>query len=103
MGSFDFAQIADLVAIYILDTQCCFLDLWNIGLYRSDRLISIPNSNGPLTLKIQKKVIRAFEYMGLRIEIISNLKIVDFLDVTFNLSNNSCKLDIIDFYPSITK
>ena len=31
---------------------------------------------------MQKKIIRAFEYKGLKIEINSNFKIVDFLDVT---------------------
>ena len=50
MGSFDAAQIADLVGIYILDTLGRVLDLKNIRIYRDDGLISIPNSNGPLTL-----------------------------------------------------
>ena len=36
-----------LVGIYILDMLRRFLDLNNIGIYRDDRLISIPNSNGP--------------------------------------------------------
>ena len=45
----------------------------------------MPNSNGPPTSKIQKKVVRAFKYMGLKIEISSNLKIVNFLDVNLNL------------------
>ena len=91
MVLFDSAQIADLVGIYILDTLGRFLNLDNIGIYRDDRLISIPNRNGPLTSKIQKNVIRAFRYMGLKIETSSNLKIIKFLDVTPNLNNNSFK------------
>ena len=47
-------------------------------MYGNDGLISIPNSNEPLTSKTQKKVIRAFKYMELKIEICSNLKIVNF-------------------------
>ena len=43
MGSFDSAQIANIEGIYILDTLGRFLDLNNIGLYRSN------NTNGPLT------------------------------------------------------
>ena len=78
MGSSDFALIADLVGIYILDTLGRFLDLSNIRIYRDDGLISIPNRNDSLTSKIQKKVIRAFEYMGLKTEISSNLKIINF-------------------------
>ena len=77
MGLFDSAQIADLVGIYILDTLERFLNLNCINIYR-DELISISNSNGLLTSKMQKKVIRAFKNMGLKIEISSNLKIVNF-------------------------
>ena len=76
MRSFDSVEIADFVGIYILDALGRFLNLSNI--YRDDGLISIPNSNGTLASKIQKKVIRAFKYMGLKIEISSNLKIVHF-------------------------
>ena len=57
------------------------IDLKNIRLYRNDGLISITNSNGPLTSKMQNKIIRAFEYMGLKIEISFNLKVVNFLVV----------------------
>ena len=53
----------------------------NIGIYRDDGLISISNINEPITSKIQKKLIIAFPY----------LKIVNFLDVTLNLNNNSYK------------
>ena len=60
------------------------------GLYRDDGLLYIPNSNGPLSSSIQKRIIRAFKFLGIRIEI-SNIKIVNFLDVTLDLSNNSYK------------
>ena len=38
MGSFDSAQITDLVGMHILDTQINFLDLSHIELYRNDGL-----------------------------------------------------------------
>ena len=91
MWSFDSAQISDLVGMYILDTHGNFLDLRNVRICRGDGLISIPNINGPLTSEIQKKVIRVFKYKGLKIEISSNLKIVNLLDVTLNLNDNSYK------------
>ena len=59
MGSFD---SADLVGIYTLDTLDKFLDLKNVGIYRDDGLIFIPNCNGRLTSKKQKEVFRV--YMG---------------------------------------
>ena len=48
MGSYDLAQIADLIGIYILDS----LDRIKVHLYRDDSLIFIPESNGPKTSKI---------------------------------------------------
>ena len=90
MGSFDCVQIADQVGIYILDTLGRFINSNSIGIY--DGLISIPNGNRSLTSKIQKKVIRTFEYMGLKIKISSNFKIVNFFAITLNLNDNSYKL-----------
>ena len=91
LGSFNSAQIADLVAIYILDTLGRIVNFNQIGLYRDDESIFIQNSNGPKTSKLQKKIIRAFRSLGLRIEISFNLEIVNFLGVTFNLDNKSFK------------
>ena len=51
----------------------------------------IPKSNGPLCSSIQKRIIRALKFLGFKIEISSNIKIVNFLDVTLDLSNNSYK------------
>ena len=62
-----------------------------VGLYRDDGLLFIPNSNGPLSSSIQKRIIRAFKFWGFKIEISSNIKIVNFLDVTLDLSSNSYK------------
>ena len=62
-----------------------------VGLYRDDGLLYIPNSNGPLSSSIQKMIIRAFKFLGFKIEISSNIKIVNFLDVTLDLSSNSNK------------
>ena len=60
MRSFDSDQIANQIGIYILYTQGRFLNLNWIGIYKDDGLISIPNSNEPLTSKIEKKIIRDF-------------------------------------------
>ena len=62
-----------------------------IYIYRDDGIIFILNSNGLNTSKIQKKIIRAFNLLGLLIEIVSNLETVDFIDVTFNLNNGTFK------------
>ena len=62
-----------------------------MGLYRDDGIIFIPESNAPKTSNILKKIIKAFKLLGLRIQIASNFKIVDFLDVTLNLNNDTSK------------
>ena len=91
MGAYDSAQVADLVGIYILDTLGRVVNSQQVGLYRDDGIIYIPDSNGPKNSSIQKKIIRAFKLLGFRIQIASNLKIVDFLDVTLNLNNGTFK------------
>ena len=90
MGTYNTAQIAELISIYILDTQGRIIDLKQVGLYWNDGFIFIPDSNGTKTLKIQKlwkKIMRGFKLQGFKIEIPSNFKIVNFLDIIFNLSN----------------
>ena len=60
-----------------------------IGLYCVDSILYIPNSDGPKCSSIQKKIIRAFRFLGFKIEISSNIKITNFQDITLNLSDNS--------------
>ena len=43
------------------------------------------------SFSIQKRIIRAFKFLGFKIEISTNIRIVNFLDVTLDLSNNSYK------------
>ena len=77
-----------------------------MGLYHNDGIIYIPNSNGPNSSRIQKKIIRAFKFLGFKIEVSSNNKIINFLDVTLNLSNNTykpfLKTDQYPFYINVT-
>ena len=91
MGGYDSSQIADLVGLYILNMLTRIISPQQLGLYHNDGLLYIPNSNGPLCSSIQKGIIKAFKFWGFKIEISSNIKIVNFLDVTLDLSNNSYK------------
>ena len=67
------------------------ISLEQLGLYCYDGLIYIPNSNGPISSSTQKKILRVIKFLGFKIEVSSNNKIVNFLDVTLDLSNNSYK------------
>ena len=70
-----------------MNTVGRILNLNQIGVYRDDGLIYIPTGNDCKTSRLQNKIIRAFRILGLRIEIFSNVKIVNFLDVTFDIDN----------------
>ena len=47
------------------------------------------SKNGQKTDRIRKEVIKIFKEVGFKIEIKTNLKVVDFLNITFNLSNGT--------------
>ena len=87
MGSYDEAEVCDLVGAIILSTLANGILKGNSGLYRDDSLILMRNENGQKTGRIRKEVIKIFKEIGFKIEIKTNLKVVDFLDITFNISN----------------
>ena len=91
MGSHDGAEICELVGLFILDTLSKKLNKNDIGLYRDDGLIVLKDKNGHELDKIRKQIIQDFKAIGFQIDININLKIIDFLDVTFNLLENLYK------------
>ena len=85
MGSYDGAEVCELVGLFILDRikrECPGLEL---GLYRDDGLGTTRNLSGPQTERLRKKLFSIFKSCGLKITVDCNLTQVDFLDVTFNL------------------
>ena len=66
MGTYDSAQVADLIGIHILDTFGHIVNLKQVGLYWDDVIIFVPNSSILKTSKIQK-IIRASKLLGLQI------------------------------------
>ena len=66
--------------MYILSILSRKYQKSDIGLYRDD---------GPKMERIKKDIIAAFKRLNLKIVIESNMKIVNFLDVTLNLSDGS--------------
>lgn len=89
MGSFDGAEICELVGMYILTTLGKRIRNEDSGLYRDDGLIVLRNLNGIQTDKTRKDIVKIFNEIEFKIEINTNLKTVDFLDVTFNLNNGT--------------
>ena len=88
MGSFDGAELCELVGIYILNSLSEKYGLDMSGLYRDDGLCCCQNLSGPESERRRKEIIKLFkEKFGLKITIQTNLKTVDFLDVTLNLTS----------------
>ena len=89
MGSYDGAEVCELIGIYIKSLLTNILSKDNMGLYRDDGLFILRKINKQQTDKIRKKIISIFKNINFKIEIVTNLTEVDFLDVTFNLENNT--------------
>ena len=85
MGSYDGAEICELVGLFVLDQLKKIVPRQNIGLYRDDGLAVVESTNGPKADKTRKDTIEIFKTFGLKMAIEANLKAVNFLDVTLNL------------------
>ena len=91
MGSYDGAEVCELVGLCILPILQEKLGNPNIGLYRDDGLGDLHNLNARASAKKRKDITEAFKNLELKITIEANLKTVDFLDVTLDLRNESYK------------
>ena len=72
MGSYDGAEICELVGLFILNHLGKSFGKENIGLYRDDGLAIIKNKSARLAGKTRKELHKAFEQFGLKITAESN-------------------------------
>ena len=86
MGGFHGAEICDLIGLFILSKLKEILP--NIGLYRDDGLAVSSATNRQIEIA-KKKICKAFEKYNLAVTIEANSKIVNFLDVTLDLSSGT--------------
>ena len=91
MRSNDGAEISKLVGLLMLSKLVHLFHDNSVGLYRDDGLGVLRDLSGPKTERLRKNVVKIFKDCGLSITSKTNLKIVDYLDVTFGLQNNSYK------------
>ena len=89
MGSFDGAEVCELIGLFALNTLAKKFGNENIGLYRDDGLALIQSTSGRLADKARKDLCAQFLQFGLRITAEVNHQLVNFLDVTFNLKDGS--------------
>ena len=86
MGCYDGAEIRELVGIYIQSKLCKLMNKKNFELYRDDGL---GITSRPEADRKRKSITKVFKECGLSITCELNKKIVDFLDVRFNLNDQT--------------
>ena len=89
MGSFDGAEVCELIGLFLLNNLSEKYGKNNVGLYRDDGLVLLRNASRPQSERTRKDITREFKKQGLNISISTNLKICNFLDVTLNLTDGT--------------
>ena len=90
-GKSDGEEICEFFGIYILSHLSTIIDKNNCGLYRDSGLLVLRNVNGQQRDRVGKNVIQLLKDIGFLIAIETNLKINNFLYITFNLKNGTSK------------
>ena len=86
MGCYDGAEVCELVGMYILQKLISEFPEGDIGLYIDDGLACFKNMSARAGDKARKSFTKIIGDLGLKITVQSNLKVVDYLDVTLNLT-----------------
>ena len=89
MGSYEGAETCELVSCYLL-SQLMQIPEIDIGLYHDDGL-AVLNHTPQKIEKVKKEICRIFANNNLRITTEANKKIVNFLDVTLDLTTERFK------------
>ena len=87
-GSYDGAEICELVGLFILSKLKLLFNNGSVGLYRDDGLGIVNNYSGPQIDRLRKEIIKVFKDEHMQITININLTVVDFLDVKLDLEND---------------
>ena len=91
MGAYDGGEVCELVGSFLLYALSLKYNKTNIGLFRDDGMAVFRNVSSAHCEKIKKEFQRLFRQHCLKLIIKCNLKIVDFLDVTLNLTDSTYK------------
>ena len=89
MGSFDGAEISELVGFYLLSKVSKIIDNAHLGLHRDDGLALLTNCNGRKLDRIRKKLHQTFKNKGLKITVELCDNNAYFLDISLNVSEKS--------------
>ena len=91
MGSYDGAEVSELVGIYLLHLVNTAFPQISFGLYRDDGLGNYSNMPGPQTERTKKAITKIFRDNGFSITINMNMKQANFLDVSMDIETGRHK------------
>ena len=86
MGSFEGAEVCELVGVDLLHQLLEHINPASIGLYHDDGLAVFKSTSGNAAERMGKTITTVFNKLGQRVKFEANLKIVNFLYVTLNLT-----------------
>ena len=89
MDCYDGAEVCEIVGCFMLNELSSVIKKNLAGLYGDDGLGILKNLSGPDIERKRKEIIKVFKNCGLNITIKTSLTSVDFLDVRFNLKDNT--------------
>ena len=87
MGSYDGAEVCELVGAFLLNEISRIMDKKDIGLYRDDGLGVMRNIGRPEIERRKKRIIQVFKLHKLSITVQISPKVATFLDLELNLEN----------------
>ena len=91
MGTYDEAEVCQLVGTYMLNVLSKKYNTNDFGLYRHEGLEVLKNKSGIQSKQVKKNIQKIFKKLGLDIIIQCNMKVVNYLDVIFNLNDGTYK------------
>ena len=91
LGCFDGVEVCELVGSFTLAKLCNVLQREYVGLHRDDGLAIVKQMTGSELERKRKKIFETFKKCGLAITIKTNLFVVNFLDIQFNLLSGTFK------------
>ena len=89
MGSYDGAEVCELVGLFILNSLSKKFGNDNVGLYRDDGLVLLKGSSKRIADKARKELHKLFKELQLRITADLCNQTVNFLDLNLNLKEGS--------------
>ena len=87
MGSYDGAETAEILGLYVLSKLEKLIHQKHLGLYRDDGL-AVVNLTGVEVERLRKQVFKLFKSLELKVTIEANITETDFLDLYLNLKDS---------------